>query len=285
MRRILLIASASLALLAAAAACGPKTGAKTPKDNFDADANSGPDGKRSTAIQLPVNKPHTDEVNYVNQDRTDWYVVELKGKPAQPVLTAIINWDNANSDVNLDVFDAFGAQIAASPVRGKGEKQKKLFVPIDNPGTYYIRVTAPSKADGTVYTMEAQWQEPPAVAVTPVAPPPPAPEPMAEPEKPKHRSHEPREPREPKGSGETIQARVVSSYREGASLMMYIDKGSAAGIRPGDTGQVLEGSGGEEPLDGGNFRIVKVIDANKSIGQASLRSLGKNNRVAISLSK
>jgi hypothetical protein len=109
---------------------------------------------------------------------------------------------------------------------------------------------------------------------------------MAEPEKPKHRaSHEPREPREPKGSGETIQARVVSSYREGANLMMYIDKGSAAGIRPGDSGTVLSGSGGEDPLDGGNFRITKVIDANKSIGMASLRSLGKNNRVAITLSK
>src|SRR5512135_248455 len=123
------------------AACGPKSGSKTPKDNFDADARSGPDQKRSTAQKLDVNKPHTDEVNYQQQDRTDWYEVELKGKPQQPVLTTIINWDNANSDVNVDVFDAFGAQIAASPVRGKGEKQKTLYVPIPQPGTYYIRVT------------------------------------------------------------------------------------------------------------------------------------------------
>src|SRR5437588_2077449 len=106
MRRLPLI------VILALAACGPKSGSKTPKDNFDADARSGPDAKRSSAQKLDINKPHTDEVNYQQQDRTDWYEVELKGKPLQPVLTTIINWDNANSDINVDVFDAFGAQIA-----------------------------------------------------------------------------------------------------------------------------------------------------------------------------
>lgn len=278
MRRFALIAVIALA------ACGPKSGSKTPKDNFDADARSGPDQKRSAAQRLDTNKPHTDEVNYQQQDRTDWYQVELKGTPQQPVLTTIINWDNANSDVNVDVFNAFGEQIAASPVRGKGEKQKTLYVPIPKPGTYYIRVTAPTKTDGTVYTMEAQWQETPAVAVS--APPPqdntPAPPPE---EKPKHHAtHEPREPRE-KPAGETIQARVVSAYREGQALMLYIDKGSAAGIKSGDSGVVLQGSGGEDPVDGGTFRVIKVIDANKCVGSSALHSLGKNNRVAITLGR
>jgi hypothetical protein len=275
MRRLPLIAVLALA------ACGPKSGSKTPKDTYDADARSGPDSKRSTAQKIDLNKPHTDEVNYQNQDKTDWYEVDLKGQAG--VLTTLINWDNSNSDVNIDVFDAFGAQIAASPVRGKGEKNKKLFTQIDKPGTYYIRVTAPTKTDGTVYTMEAQWQEPPAVAVT--APPPleqPAPPPE---DKPKvKRTHEPREPRE-KPAGETVQARVVSAYREGATLMMYIDKGSAAGIKPGDTGVVLSGAGGEDAVDGGAFKVLKVIDANKCVGSATLRSLGKNNRVAITLGR
>ena len=275
MRRIPLIAVLVLA------ACGPKSGSKTPKDNFDADARSGPDSKRSTAQKLDVNKPHTDEVSYQNQDKTDWYEVDLKGQAG--VLTTLINWDNANSDVNIDVFDAFGAQIAASPVRGKGEKNKKLFTQIDKPGTYYVRVTAPAKTDGTVYTMEAQWQEPAAVAVT--TPPPPRDEPAPPPEeKPRHHAtHEPREPRE-KPAGETIQARVVSAFRDGPALMMYIDKGSAAGIKAGDTGVVLQGSGGEDAVDGGNFKVVKVIDANKCVGSSSMHSIGKNNRVAITLS-
>src|SRR5260370_36130184 len=104
MRRLLCIA------LLAFAGCGPKAaGTNKPKDNFDADARSGPDGKRSSAQRLDLNKPHTDEVNYQNQDRTDWYVVELKGKPG--VLTTPITWDSDSSDINIDVFDSFGAQI------------------------------------------------------------------------------------------------------------------------------------------------------------------------------
>ena len=279
MRRFLLIALVSIA-----AGCGPKVGAKHAKDDLDADSRSGPDGKRSTAQKLPLNKPHTDEVNYANQDRTDWYEVDLEGRPG--VLTTLINWDNVNSDVNIDVFDAFGAQIAASPVRGRGEKQKKLFTQIDKPGIYYVRVTAPTRADGTVYTMEAQWEEPPPVAAAPPVAPPPAPEPM-EPERPRHHERVAREPREPheRPSGETVEARVVTAYRQGNSLILYIDKGSAAGIKPGDSGMVLQGAGGEEPLEGGQFRVTRVIDANKCVGQASLRTIGKNNRVAITLGR
>lgn len=283
MRRLLFIGLLSLA------ACGPKAGAKHAKDDLDADSRSGPDGKRSTAQRLALNQPHTDEVNYANQDRTDWYVVDLQGRPG--VLTTIINWDNVNSDVNIDVFDAFGAQISASPVRGRGEKQKKLFTQIDKPGTYYVRVTAPTKADGTVYTMEAQWEEPPVqmtANLPPPTPPPPPPPPVEErPRRHERTVHEPREPREPRErpSGETVEARVVTAYRQGNSLVMYIDKGSAAGIHPGDSGIVLQGSGGEEPLEGGQFRITRVIDANKCVGMANLRSLGKNNRVAITLGR
>jgi hypothetical protein len=262
MRRLLCLA------LFAFAACGPRAGSQRPRDDFDPDARSGPDGKRSRAQPLQLNKPHTDEVSYQNQDRTDWYVVELRGKPG--VLTTLINWDNDASDVNIDVFDAFGAEIAASPVRSKGEKQKKLFAQIDKPGTYYLRVTAPTKTDASVYTMEAEWEEPPAVAPG---------EPPAE-EKPRHRVRERERP-----TGETVEARVVSAYREGGALMMYIDKGSAAGIKVGNEGVVLQGSGGEDPVDGGQFKIVKVIDGNKSVGAASMRSLGRNNRVAITLGR
>ncbi len=279
MQRLLLIGLIALGTVG----CGPKAGSKTPKDNIDADARSGPDAKRSSAQPLDVNKPKTDEINYANQDRTDWYQVELKGKAG--VLTTLINWDNADSDVNIDVFDAFGAQIAASPVRGKGEKQKKLFTPIDKPGTYFVRVTAPGHGDGSVYTVEAQWEEPPPQVVS--TPPQPVEEPVEDKPTRRRPSHEPREPKEPKEKppGETVQARVVSAFREGNALTMNIDKGSAAGIHVGDTGIVLQGASGEDALDGGNFKIIKVLDANKCVGTASLRSIGRNNRVAITLSK
>lgn len=271
MRRIL-----SLTLLTLLAGCHPK-GAKNPKDNFDADARSGPDAKRSGAQTLMPNRPHTDEISFANQDMTDWYRVDLRGRPG--VLTTKINWDNLASDVRIDVYDEFGQEIAASPVRDKGVTQKKLLTQIDKLGTYFIRVTAPSRADGTVYTMEAEWAEPVVVVAPP--PPPPVEEPPVE-EKPQHKRHV---EREPKPDGEKIQARVVSAYREGSNLMMFIDKGSAAGIKVGNTGMVLQGSDGDDVVDGGEFKITKVVDGNKSVGAANLRSLGKNNRVTITLGR
>jgi hypothetical protein len=278
MKRLLCIGLASLAI-----GCGP-TGSQTPKDNFDADAKSGPDAKRSGAQHLEVNKPHTDEVSFVNQDRTDWYQVELKGKAG--VLNTQIHWDNDNSDVRIDVFDEFGQEIAASPVRDKGAKAKKLLTQIDKVGVYFIRVTAPGRSDGTVYTMEAKWDQPPPMPV--VTAPPANEHPMAlEEDKPKkHAPREPREPREkPAASGESVQARILNAYREGNNLIVYIDKGSSAGIRVGATGNILQGASGEDPLEGGELRVTRVIDATKSMAATPLRSIGKNNRVTISVGK
>src|SRR5260370_31932615 len=129
--------------------------------------------------------------------------------------------------------------------------------------------------------MEAEGNEPPAVVIAPPPPPPPPPE---EEEKPRPRPRPHVVEHEPKPEGEKVMARVVSAYREGSGLMMYIDKGSAAGIRVGNTGSVLNGDG-DDALDGGELRIVKVLDANKCVGQAGLRSLGKNNRVTITTGK
>ena len=48
---------------------------------------------------------------------------------------------------------------------------------------------------------------------------------------------------------------------------------------------MLSGAAGEDALDGGDFKVIKVLSADRCIGSASLRSLGKNNRVAITLGK
>src|SRR5581483_9928152 len=146
--------------VAVAIGCGdskpkPKSAAD---EKFDADAKSGPDGKRSGARALKVNTPVTDEVNFANQDKNDWYQLDLRGKAG--VLSTLIHWDNENSDVMIDVFDEFGKQISASPVRNRGSKQKELLTQIDKPGVYYVRVSAPQRGDGSVYTMEAKWDAP-----------------------------------------------------------------------------------------------------------------------------
>src|SRR5262245_37096606 len=129
-----------LPLLLALASCD-KT--KTANDEKTAaDTRSGPDGKRSGARDLKPNTPITDEISYRNQDRTDWYRVQLHGRAG--VLNTSIHWDSEFSDVMIDVFDEFGKQISASPVRNKLAKEKALLTQIDKPGTYYVRVTAPN---------------------------------------------------------------------------------------------------------------------------------------------
>ena len=82
-----------------------------------------------------------------------------------------------------------------------------------------------------------------------------------------------------------VEGRIVQAYREGPGLTLHLDKGSAAGVKPGMSGNVLSGSSGEDALDGGEFKIVSVLDANKSVGKTNLHSIGKNNRVMINVTK
>jgi hypothetical protein len=103
-------------------------------------------------------------------------------------------------------------------------------------------------------------------------------------EEPEHRHHASHEPRE-RPSGETVQGRIVAAYRDGSGLVLHLDKGSSAGLREGMGGTVLSGPSGEDPLDGGAFRITKVLDENKSVARSSLHSIGKNTRVSITLGR
>lgn len=247
-----------------------------PRD-YDADKKSGEDAKRSAANVLRVNKARTDEVSFANQDKTDWFVTTLKGEPG--VLDAEIHWDSAKSDLMVDVFDEFGKQMSASPTRSPGSTQKQLLTSIEHVGVYYIRVTAPKPEDGSVYTLEAKWEEPTEIvqATTPIQPR----TPLSPPVKPKRPREEPKE--RPVAASETIQGHIVNAYREGGQLVIHLDKGSAAGVKAGMSGTVLMGPSGEDPLPGGVFKVVQVLDDHKSVARCTPTSIGKNTRVAITV--
>jgi hypothetical protein len=284
-RRVLLgLCNIQLVVLLVMSACllGCPAPDKLPK-NFDPDKKSGPDGKRSGAQLIAINHSKTDEVSYRGQDRTDWYVVTLKGPPN--VLQMEVHWDNVKSDLMVDVFDEFGKQLSASPTRAPGTTQKTLLTQIDHPGVYYIRISAPKPDDGTVYTMEAKWD---AGSEVPIITPPPVVPPVVVP--PTHTDHTPRThphttttPVVHEGPSETIEGHIVTAYREGGQLTIHLDKGSAAGVKVGQSGIILSGPSGEDPLSGGAFRVVEVLDANKSVARCAITTLGKNSRVAITV--
>lgn len=84
------------------------------------------------------------------------------------------------------------------------------------------------------------------------------------------------------------RGKVVSSYRDDdGALALYINRGSASKIKVGQTGHVLLGQDGDRALDGGEFKISRVVDATKSVGHMPSNGpnrLGaKNNRCVIHL--
>ena len=48
-------------------------------------------------------------------------------------------------------------------------------------------------------------------------------------------------------------------------------------------GTVLLGPSGEDPLPGGAFKVVQVLDDHKSVARCAPTSIGKNTRVAITV--
>jgi hypothetical protein len=79
------------------------------------------------------------------------------------------------------------------------------------------------------------------------------------------------------------RAKIIQSFRDDdGQLKLYIDRGSAANIKAGMHGVLLEGPEGDKPVEGSDFVITKVIDENHSVGKSkAIRKLGKNTRCVI----
>jgi hypothetical protein len=240
---------------------------KMPKDFCD--ENSGPDATRAGAVLIQSNASATDRVSCPDRDRTDWKQIELKGQPS--IFEIEVRWDNAESDINCDVFDSFGAQIGASPGPAPQQQSKRLAVDIPSAGVYFLRIQAPKKIDASDYVLTTKWGG----EVQEAAPPPP---PEVKPvKKPVRTVSRPRAFDPERG----LQGRVVSIDHQGDALILYLDKGSAAGVKVGNTGTVLDGPSGANPLSGGTFSIIQVLDEKRSVAKTSLKSIGRNIRVSI----
>ena len=81
------------------------------------------------------------------------------------------------------------------------------------------------------------------------------------------------------------RGKIVQSYRENNQLVLYIDKGSAAGVKAGMTGNILLGPDGDITLDGGSLRVTRVVDQTKCVASSSIGKVGKNNRCVVHLVK
>jgi hypothetical protein len=233
------------------------------------------DGLRSQAKESKANEPITDEIDPMKNDKADWKMFPLEGKPG--MVTVQIHWDDPAADLAIDLYDAMGANIAASPPRGN-QPAKRLLARIDETGNYYVKVS--SVKGSSVYTVMAKWAGPSGGGSKHAAA---APAPAA--------GGSSGGAAAPAGAGGAAaadpdhpRARILQSYRDDdGQMVLYIDKGSAAGVRGGMSGFILEGGDGDNPLAGGEFKIFQVVGPGKSIAHSSVAKVGKNTRCVINL--
>jgi hypothetical protein len=287
-----------------------KDSAKATVDAEKAKAQAGKEGGEGGAAPAgatrleagdgPLNQPISDKIDYKKGKINDWRKFILAGGKPGEIATFILHWDEEAANLDIDVYDQFGSKIGKSPPKLEGQSIKKVLVHIDEAGLYYVKVSGPTKADSSIYTMEVKWKG------KPVAPPPPAsgvavapsgaavqPSGAAAAPCPTGMTCPP--PGQPCPPGaqcpppapdpNKVPANIVSVVHEGSTVTLYLDKGSSAGFRVGMQGTILDGPDGDKPLDGGSFSISQVIGASKSIAKSSSlqKPLGKNKRVVVNL--
>lgn len=141
MHRTLLLLAVSLLLALSAIACGPSLDIER-KPN----ANSGSDGQRLGAIQVPTNRTVIDHVDRNAGDMTDWKYFDL---PMRSFVELVVAFDAVEAEGTVIVRDAMGMQLARVDYRGEPKLQTAFRA---DGGLYYVEVFVNS--GGSSYTLE-----------------------------------------------------------------------------------------------------------------------------------
>jgi hypothetical protein len=240
------------------------------------EAPQGDDDDRLHAKERVINTPIDEKVD-AKKDKYDWHKFQLAGKAG--IATFDLHWDEEGSNLDIDVYDAYGTRIGKSPPRLEGQQVKRILVPIKDMGVYYVRVAALHPADNSIYTVSCKWHGP--VVKEPAPPPPTAPPTTPPPLTPVPTP--PPGPTTPAVDPNRLLTTLVSAYRDGSDWVLYFDKGSADKVRAGQSGALLEGDS-DKSVEGGTFTIQSVVEDHKSIARSSLKKgVGKNRRAFIQL--
>jgi hypothetical protein len=127
----------------AALACAP---------NIQPDPNeaSGNDGERGRAQPLPLGEPVIDNVNYIENDMTDWKFVQIDA-PGQ--LTVTLGCDYSGAACLCRVRNAVGQIVETIDPEGEPTVTRRLDV---RRGNYYLEILA--QAASTEYTIQADYE-------------------------------------------------------------------------------------------------------------------------------
>ncbi len=117
----------------------------------DPNRNSGPDGDRMGAVEIPLNRTIIDNVSWVDGDMTDWKYFRV---PTQGIIEVVISFDNAAAKGIVIIRRATGEQI--SRLEHKAEPRLQQTFRAD-PGVYYLEIFA--QTERSDYTLEVLFEQ------------------------------------------------------------------------------------------------------------------------------
>lgn len=117
----------------------------------DPDRNSGGDGTRLEAGEIPLNRTVIDNVSYLDGDMHDWKYFRV---PVSGLVTVLMAFDNANAKGVVIVRDATGMQVARMEHRAEPRLQQTFRA---DPGIYYLEIFV--NIEHSDYTLEVNFEQ------------------------------------------------------------------------------------------------------------------------------
>lgn len=116
----------------------------------DPDRNTGDDGTRLEAREMPVDRTVIDNVSYADGDMHDWKYFRV---PSKGIMEIIIAFDNANAKGIVIIRDATGMQVSRMEHRAEPRLQTTFHA---EAGIYYLEIYV--QTERSDYTLEANFQ-------------------------------------------------------------------------------------------------------------------------------
>lgn len=269
--------------------------------NVAQDGSSGKDSRYKGAKQIELQEGEGRAkgiVTYPGGDRVDWKYFEVpEGKKGVVRVRVKHRPPRPGLDVAFDVYDQYFHRVGRAKPSKRGKRSKKVTVKDVEPGKYYIQIYAPRRMDAGSYRVRVQFKERKEVAQVDLSamaaqiPEPPTlpavPEPVVvDPEEQKRIEEEEaakkaeedakkaeedaRKAEEEANKPKPVTARIVNAQlSSGGAVIITLNAGKDQGVERGWTGNVLRGGKDGAPLDGGDFKVIKVT-SREAVGKVKL---------------
>ena len=117
----------------------------------DPDRNTGDDGTRLEAREIPVNRTIIDNVSYVDGDMHDWKYFRV---PVEGIVEIVIAFDNPDAKGIVIARDATGMQVSRMEHKAEPRLQQTFRA---LPGVYYMEIFV--QVERSDYTLEVHFEQ------------------------------------------------------------------------------------------------------------------------------